>query len=571
MNWTASTTDNWITITSGSSGTDAGTINVSYTANSGVARIAIISIIYSGGIASPTNVEIRQADGTQPELSVSPDHRDVTKDAGMTSYDVNNTGTGTMNWTATTIDNWITITNGSSGTDAGTINVSYTANSGVARTGTITVTAAGATGSPKTVEVRQADGRVPVYKSHEIVNNMENIFSDNQNAMIQDLFDILTNTINNEINVCLDVSIILDIENYDIVQNLDLYYQNVSFGLEEKLQSTLTNDKFTVEMVVRYNSILSVGEFFNLIKAISIDNFSVVESMIEKIIPELQILKLEYTLVDQTIVIEEINLDLENYRTFIIDKVREILNQDTVVKRFNQFIVHSPVDLELLQITDGDTLITGYHQGNEKYEIPFSVYTGDAEPEIISVIGKSDYELKLHGTDDGTFDLEINTYDSINDSMNITFIQMPIDTSTQCFFSLDTSNLGNIDPNDLILSYDTDGDGQIDTSYTPTDLTITGLDWNKANLLPATFSLKQNYPNPFNPSTIIDYSIQESGYVKLFVYNTVGERVATLVDEYKPSGYYSVVFNSTNLSSGIYFYRIQTKKFIESKKMMLLK
>jgi hypothetical protein len=63
-----------------------------------------------------------------------------------------------LNWTASTTDNWITITSGSSGTDAGTINVSYLANSGVARTGTITVTSAGATGSPKTVEVRQADG-----------------------------------------------------------------------------------------------------------------------------------------------------------------------------------------------------------------------------------------------------------------------------------------------------------------------------------------------------------------------------------------------------------------------------
>ena len=91
-------------------------------------------------------------------LSVSPVSRDVAKDAGTTTFNVSNTGTGTMPWTAaiTSSDSWLSITSGSSGTNAGTINCSFTANtSTTARTATILVTATGATGSPKDVTVTQ--------------------------------------------------------------------------------------------------------------------------------------------------------------------------------------------------------------------------------------------------------------------------------------------------------------------------------------------------------------------------------------------------------------------------------
>ena len=91
-----------------------------------------------------------------PTLSVSPDFRDVSASSGTTSFSVSNLGTGTMNWSAVANHSWLQITSGGAGTNTGTINLSYSANSGAARTGTITVTASGATGSPKTVEVRQA-------------------------------------------------------------------------------------------------------------------------------------------------------------------------------------------------------------------------------------------------------------------------------------------------------------------------------------------------------------------------------------------------------------------------------
>ena len=89
--------------------------------------------------------------------------------------------------------------------------------------------------------------------------------------------------------------------------------------------------------------------------------------------------------------------------------------------------------------------------------------------------------------------------------------------------------------------------------------------------IPREFKLEQNYPNPFNPSTNIVYSIPENGFVALKVFDLLGEEVATLVNEPMQSGTYSVQFDAKNLSSGTYFYRLQTEKFTDTKRMLYLK
>jgi hypothetical protein len=89
------------------------------------------------------------------------------------------------------------------------------------------------------------------------------------------------------------------------------------------------------------------------------------------------------------------------------------------------------------------------------------------------------------------------------------------------------------------------------------------------------FSLSQNYPNPFNPSTSIEYRVASREYVTLKVYDVLGREVATLVNEEKQPGVYEVEFNpasgNRNLASGIYYYRLKSGSFIESKKMIYLK
>jgi hypothetical protein len=91
------------------------------------------------------------------------------------------------------------------------------------------------------------------------------------------------------------------------------------------------------------------------------------------------------------------------------------------------------------------------------------------------------------------------------------------------------------------------------------------------NGLPREFSLQQNYPNPFNPTTSIRYSIPMESFVTLKVYNTVGEEVMTLANEFKQAGNFEVKFDASNLPSGIYFYELQASDFVQVQKMILLK
>ncbi len=89
--------------------------------------------------------------------------------------------------------------------------------------------------------------------------------------------------------------------------------------------------------------------------------------------------------------------------------------------------------------------------------------------------------------------------------------------------------------------------------------------------VPVNFVLSQNYPNPFNPVTTIKYSIPKSAKVELYVFNSLGQKVAELVNENKESGNYSVQFNASNLASGVYFYRILSGEFSQTRKLILLK
>jgi hypothetical protein len=89
--------------------------------------------------------------------------------------------------------------------------------------------------------------------------------------------------------------------------------------------------------------------------------------------------------------------------------------------------------------------------------------------------------------------------------------------------------------------------------------------------LPKSLALAQNYPNPFNPSTTISYDLPRAVHVTLKVYNTLGQEVATLVNENTSAGVHVVQFNGSALASGVYLYRLQTPGFLQSKKMLLMK
>ena len=89
--------------------------------------------------------------------------------------------------------------------------------------------------------------------------------------------------------------------------------------------------------------------------------------------------------------------------------------------------------------------------------------------------------------------------------------------------------------------------------------------------VPVEYELAQNFPNPFNPTTKIRFSLPEQAVVNLTVYNVLGQKVATVVDETLEAGIHNFNFDASNLNSGVYYYRIKTDNFVEVKKMMLVK
>ncbi len=174
LNWTASVTsgNDWLSITSGSTGTNTGTVSCSYSANSGTSsRTATIEISAAEASNSPQTVTLTQAGNSGggggggggggtvlPVLSVSPTNRDVANESDTTTFSVSNAGSGTMSWTATVTsgEDWLRIASGDSGTDSGTITAEFDVNTGIeSRTGTIRIMAGDATGSPTDVTVTQ--------------------------------------------------------------------------------------------------------------------------------------------------------------------------------------------------------------------------------------------------------------------------------------------------------------------------------------------------------------------------------------------------------------------------------
>jgi hypothetical protein len=93
----------------------------------------------------------------------------------------------------------------------------------------------------------------------------------------------------------------------------------------------------------------------------------------------------------------------------------------------------------------------------------------------------------------------------------------------------------------------------------------------ESSRLPERFALNQNFPNPFNPSTKISFVIANLSFVTLDIFDMLGSNVATLISERKAAGSYSVDWNATDVPSGVYFYRLQTDKFTETKKLVLLR
>jgi photosystem II stability/assembly factor-like uncharacterized protein len=119
----------------------------------------------------------------------------------------------------------------------------------------------------------------------------------------------------------------------------------------------------------------------------------------------------------------------------------------------------------------------------------------------------------------------------------------------------------------IVYGYAVSSDGNV-IKLVDTLNILTGINNNQ---IPGNYSLDQNYPNPFNPSTSINYSIAAAGFVKLSVYDALGREIDVLVNEVKHPGNYESVWDASGFNSGVYFYKLQSGEFTQTKKMILIK
>ena len=94
---------------------------------------------------------------------------------------------------------------------------------------------------------------------------------------------------------------------------------------------------------------------------------------------------------------------------------------------------------------------------------------------------------------------------------------------------------------------------------------------DQEQIIPKEYSLYQNYPNPFNPNTTIKYDLPKDGLVSLEIFDILGRRITTLVNENRTAGGYEQTFNASSLASGVYIYRLQSSNFTSVKKLVVLK
>jgi hypothetical protein len=189
--------------------------------------------------------------------------------------------------------------------------------------------------------------------------------------------------------------------------------------------------------------------------------------------------------------------------------------------------------------------LTGYYQ--------FSPQENDI---LFVAVLMFDQDVTLIGTG-GAFLEEAGVYTQFNVPIEYFFSGTP----TQCVIEFVV--------NDTIADVP-----DIGTFFLLDDLALSGptsISGDEQAIVPNEFSLEQNFPNPFNPSTTIEYTLTQSGEVKLDVYNSLGQHISTLFDGIQTAGRHVVQWQPFNLSSGVYLYRLETKNQVLTRKMLLTK
>ena len=237
-------------------------------------------------------------------------------------------------------------------------------------------------------------------------------------------------------------------------------------------------------------------------------------------------------------------LNGENSATLSIDYASVLEGKNSTLVHVNNTFSDSR-KIQLLQVNTGDGIKEG-----RIYHIQFMAKSNKTVSNISAVI------QQLYGSFSNVysknFSLEADKKVTIVD----TFLCKETDGLVKWSF-----NLGKASVKDVDIWFDAVHLIELDKEVSV----------KEKNRIPVKFELSQNYPNPFNPTTEINFSLSKEGMTKLSVYNILGQEVKVLLNENMYAGTYSVSFDGSNLTSGIYFYKLQSNNQVQVKKMLLLK
>jgi hypothetical protein len=220
----------------------------------------------------------------------------------------------------------------------------------------------------------------------------------------------------------------------------------------------------------------------------------------------------------------------------------------------------------------------------------FSVTTGNSSNPVLHYVGGTEFsDFGVGGNVDNPLPVELSSFTSSVSGKNVTLNWSTITETNNSGFDIERKSasatwtkIGNVEGNGTVSAPKnyTYSDKNLNTgnySYRLKQIDFNGnykyFDLSNEVIIgtPTKYALSQNFPNPFNPSTSISYEIPATNFVSLKIYDMMGKEVASLVNGNQEAGFYTVKFDASKLSSGIYFYKLQSNDFTATKKLMLLK
>jgi hypothetical protein len=240
-----------------------------------------------------------------------------------------------------------------------------------------------------------------------------------------------------------------------------------------------------------------------------------------------------------------------------LDSVRVALRRNTTIRsgiwKYTGFLRPSPLGTPLAI----NLSATGSSFPSMPYPVPWPDWaTIDLRSKNISTNSPFVVGFIMDGDNLGTTNNYVMETSAPLGNRPTSFTYSSGSTSGPNWYNYSSNNAGNSLTSYLVRAY---------VSFPATGVRTT------VELRPSTFNLGQNYPNPFNPSTVIRFDLPSRSFMTLKVYDMVGREITTLVNGLKEAGTHEIKFDASGLPSGVYLYRITADKFVETKKLVLLK